>query len=162
MQIGEVTFFASDIPFESLDPTGERLPDQILVRIDGYYLQPAGQDFRTCARTRLPSFQPKDAAELLYDDYRNGLVHEARLKNGCQFAIGVRQTIDTKGRFPVIDAERLLQEVRSSIHSLIEEMRADKEFQLQLATYIRHVFAAELARTQPAVLNDAMLLHDIR
>ena len=181
MRIGDVTYFAPGIRFSELDLTGERLPDQILARIEGYYLQAAdrcireelafaagllivtcidamsrfahgpnrlrrttAKDFCTFARMRLSSFKRLPAAQLLYDDYRNGLVHEARLKNGCQFALGLGRTLDVTGVFPVIDAARLLQEVRDAIHALVDEMRASKPFREQLVTYVRREFAYEI------------------
>lgn len=184
MQIGDLTFFAPNIPFEDIDLTGRHLPDQILARIEGYYLEPAGlcvqaghafgagllvvtsidaasrfahgpnrikrntgRDFTTYARTRLPSFGTQEAAEMLYDNYRNGLVHEARLKEGCQFSLDIGRTLSTSGRFPVIDAQYLLNEVRGSIHQLVEEMREDEQFQNEVVAYIRQTFASELART---------------
>jgi hypothetical protein len=181
MRVGDLIYFAPDIRFSDVDLTGETLPDQILARIEGYFLQAAdccireelafaagvlivtcidamsrfahgpnrlnrksGQDFRTFARTRLPSFKGLPAATLLYDNYRNGLVHEARLKNGCQFALGLNRTLDTSGAFPVVDAARLLQELRESVYALVEEMRASKPFREQLVTYVRREFAYEL------------------
>jgi len=135
MQIGDVSYFAPNIPFEALDVSGDQLPDQILARFEGYYLQPAdlciqtdhafaagllavacidaashfahganrakrlvGRDFKTYARTRLSSFRKPNDAALLYDEYRNGLVHEARLKNGCQFSLNIGNTLNTTGQ----------------------------------------------------------------
>lgn len=37
------------------------------------------------------SFRNIDAAKILYQDHRNGLLHEARRKGGCQFALSVGQ-----------------------------------------------------------------------
>src|SRR5690242_6034461 len=44
----------------------------------------SGSDFRIFAHQRLKSFGDPRNAKILYDKYRNGLVHEARLKDGCQ------------------------------------------------------------------------------
>lgn len=103
------------------------------------------KDFMAFARSRLPSFKDVRAAKTLYDDYRNGLVHEARLKNGCQFALGVGRAFDASGVSAVIDAEILLQEIRSAVHSLVNEMYNSEAFQQELVTYVRQTFEAEIA-----------------
>ena len=184
MRIGDVSYFAPDIPFSAVDLTGETLPDQLLARIEGYYLGAADHcvrqgfafaaglivvacvdamaafahgpnresrrshdDFRAFARTRLRSFKPRANAELLYSDYRCGLVHEARLKNGAQFALGLDRTLNFEGLFPVIDAARLLSEVREAVYELIDEMRSSEPFREHVAIYVRRVFAREIAES---------------
>jgi hypothetical protein len=196
MRIGDVTYFAPEIRFSDVDLSGAALPDQMLARIEGYFLQAAdccireelpfaagvlivtcidavsrfapglnrlrrksGEDFRTFARTRLPGFKALPKATLLYDSYRNGLVHEGRLKNGCQFALGLDRTLDTTGRFPVIDVARLLQEVRDAVHGLVEEMRASQPFRQQLVAYLRREFADELDAAFTRVHGPAQPLH---
>jgi hypothetical protein len=83
-----------------------------------------GDDFCAFARTRLPSFDNEARAQLLYDDYRNGLVHEARLKRGCFLALDVGRTLDEQGTFPVIDVARLFDEVRRAVHQVADETEA--------------------------------------
>jgi hypothetical protein len=104
----------------------------------------SSRDFRTFARSRLASFRELPDATLLYDAYRNGLVHEARLKKGCQFALGLGRTLDNTGAFPVVDPERLLHEVRDAVYVLVEEMRGSESFREQLIKYVRREFAYEL------------------
>jgi hypothetical protein len=86
------------------------------------------RDFRTFARHLLPSFGEPKAADLLWENYRNGLVHEGRLKGGCQFELGRQITLDLTGPLPLIDPARLLAEVRAALQ--------------QLATFRRKIRAA--------------------
>jgi hypothetical protein len=181
MQIGDVSYFAPDVPFEDVDLTGRKLPGQLLRRFEGYYLEPAAllvdrqhafgaglllvscidamsnfahgpnreergvrRDFLAFARTRLPSFKSETAAKRLYEDYRNGLVHEARLKAGCFFAVGVGRTLDEQGTFPVIDVARLFDEVRQAIHQVVDEMEGSEAFRGELVRYVGTTFAREL------------------
>lgn len=175
MRVGDVIFFAPEVPFEAVDLSGETLPEQILARVDGYYLDAADycirarfafaagvlivtcidavsefdrgpksrQNFLTFVRARLPTFKEERNASLLYEEYRNGLVHEGRLKKGCQFALGLGRTLDTTGAYPVIDAGGLLNEVRGAIHQLVKEMQGSKPFREQLVRYVRRKFAYE-------------------
>jgi len=179
--IGNVTYFAPGVPFEALDLSGKQLPDQLLARMEGYYLGPAercikvrdafaagvllvtcidaisrfdfgpnraerkvGKDFSTFVRIRLPSFRDQNMATLLYKKYRNGLVHEARLKEGCQFSFGLKSTLDISRKFPVVDPSGLLRELRSAVSALVQEMRDSKAFQKELLKYVRREFAYEI------------------
>src|SRR2546428_1043928 len=63
----------------------------------------AKTDFQFFARGSLPSFSEPENAKILYEKYRNGLVHEARLKDGCQFEIGLSKTFETTGPAPIVD-----------------------------------------------------------
>ncbi len=183
MLIGNVTYFAPSVPFEDLDLSGEQLPEQLLARLESYYLGPAercikvrdafaagvllvtcidavsrfdfgpnraerkvGKNFSTFVRIRLPSFRDRKRATLLYEKYRNGLVHEARLKEGCQFSFGLNGTLDMSGKFPVVDPSLLLGELRGAIGALIQEMRDSKAFQKELVKYVRREFAYEIGR----------------
>jgi hypothetical protein len=96
------------------------------------------------ARVRLPSFDSEARAQLLYDDYRNGLVHEARLKRGCVFALDVGRPLDEGGTFPVIDVARLFDEVQRAIHQVIDEMEESEAFRSELVRYVSTTFAREL------------------
>jgi len=63
------------------------------------------KDFCSFARLLLPSFADKGRAHVLYENFRNGLVHEARLKNGCQFSLDAPSTLDASGPTPVINPQ---------------------------------------------------------
>jgi len=102
------------------------------------------QDFITFVRTRLQSFTAPDVANVFYESYRNGLVHEARIKNGGQFAFGLEATIDLSGLFPVIDPSRLQNEIEAATETLVGEMRGSKPFRDQLVTYLQQEFAHDL------------------
>lgn len=101
-------------------------------------------DFRSFVRLCLPSFSLPSNAEILYEKYRNGLVHEARLKDGCQFELGLSHTFDTTGPAPVIDPAYLLVEVKQALDTLVSEMRASGQFRNELAKLLRKEFTFEL------------------
>jgi hypothetical protein len=101
-------------------------------------------DFPTFVRLFLPSFSAPASAEILYDKYRNGLVHEARLKDGCQFELGRAQTFDNTGPTPIIDPRHLVAKVRSALDKLVSEMNASQTFRSEFAKCLREEFRYEL------------------
>src|SRR5574341_1198917 len=52
-----------------------------------------GKRFKEFTTKALPSFSEGDLAERFYDEFRNGLVHEARLKKGAQFSLETEATV---------------------------------------------------------------------
>jgi hypothetical protein len=102
------------------------------------------KDFQAFARTRLPSFRDRQHARLLYDNFRNGLVHEARLKEGCQFAFGTSSTLDLSGAYPVVNPALLQSELERAAEMLVQEIRESAPFREQLVMYIQREFAKDL------------------
>jgi hypothetical protein len=74
-----------------------------------------GQRFRQFAARELSSFRSGDKATRLYDDFRHGLVHEARIKRGAQFLLQFDETIVELDRVLLINPRRLVSEVRKAL-----------------------------------------------
>lgn len=102
------------------------------------------RDFPTFARQLLPSFSSEERADILYEKYRNGLVHEGRLKDGCQFELGRKETFDDSGPVPVIDPAHLLDEVRGALDRLVVEMLASEPFRQEFTRLLKREFSFEL------------------
>lgn len=103
-----------------------------------------GVDFQVFARTELPSFRNPAHARVLYEDFRNGLVHEARLKNGAQFQLSLGATADFSSDLPRIDPAALLGEVGDAFERLVTSIEASQYFQQELVSLTRREFAEEL------------------
>ncbi|MBK8005711.1 MAG: hypothetical protein IPK12_17790 [Gemmatimonadetes bacterium] len=102
-------------------------------------------DFTRFAQWLLPSFAEEDKAELLWRDFRNGLVHEARLKNGAQFELGRPTTLSYHGRMPVIDPERLVEEVHDALRRVAFEIRERSTTHHEVARLLAREFEFELS-----------------
>ncbi|SRR5713101_317396 len=102
-------------------------------------------DFEFFVRGKLPSFCGPENAKVLYEKYRNGLVHEARLKDGCQFEVGCSKTFEASGPTPIIDPARFIAEVRIALKQLVSEMNGSQQFRAEFAKCIREEFRFELA-----------------
>jgi len=185
MREGDDLFFAPNVRFSSLDLTGERLPDQLRARVEGYYLKPAGalcvheqsqhafaaglllicaldflaglahtmeelegrpveKDFVTFVKARLPSFKITNLAKRLFDDFRNGLVHECRIKNAGEFSFDHQAPAQLTGGRLSVNPRALLQEVRSALDHEVSDLHRYQDLRAKLARRVRKQFAAEI------------------
>ena len=101
-------------------------------------------DFELFVQSLLPSFVEPASARILYDKFRNGLVHEARLKDGCQFELGRSRTFDNTGLAPIVDPACLVAEVGAALKQLISELEVSKQFRAEFSKCLREEFAFEL------------------
>jgi hypothetical protein len=101
-------------------------------------------DFEFFVRGLLPSFVEPVNARILYEKYRNGLIHEARLKDGCQFELGRSRTFDSTGPTPIIDPASLIAEVRAALKQFVSELRGSSQFLVEIAKCLREEFSFEL------------------
>jgi hypothetical protein len=90
-----------------------------------------GARFKTFVDTQLPSFAP--VAAPLYYDFRNGLVHEARIKNGGQFSLDLPAPIERRGNLLIINPRHLLLEVEDALDNYIALLEGDSAARQQLA-----------------------------
>ncbi len=58
-----------------------------------------GERFKKFLRDYVDSFATDHLAKKFYDNFRNGLVHEARLKTGAQFSLELTETVVESGSF---------------------------------------------------------------
>ena len=99
-----------------------------------------GKRFKDFARNELKSFSDEEITKRFYEDFRCGLVHEARLKNGAQFILETSQTITYEDPHFCINPLHLAEEVRAAIESYVKKLEADKEERMALAARIREEF----------------------
>ena len=72
------------------------------------------------------TLQP-DILERVYDEYRNGLIHEARIKNGGQFTYQIQDAIEIKNKIISINPRLLLDQLRVAFDELIKEANSDRD-----------------------------------
>ena len=78
-----------------------------------------GARFQKFVGEELRSFSGGGVAQRFYDDFRNGLVHEARLKKGGQFSLKTKTTVEELGGLLLINPVYLAQEVRAALGSYV-------------------------------------------
>jgi hypothetical protein len=77
----------------------------------------------------LPAFGAGNFRQRFYDDIRNGLVHEARLKNGAQFTLDStadKAVTEGAGSILLVNPSHLLTQVRKALNDYIRLLEADE------------------------------------
>ena len=109
-----------------------------------------GTDFRRFARNELRSFVTDDLARRLYYEFRNGLTHEARIKNAGEFSFDWPQTVRQLGGRLCINPAHLLAEIEEALDRQIAELRENEAKHAQAAERLRTLFAKEFGIIQEA------------
>ena len=89
--------------------------------------------FRKFAAEELESFSDADLTERFYDEFRNGLVHEGRLKKGGQFSLEVGKTVELLDGILLVNPKYLADEVRSALGSYVTLVEGDDAERQRLA-----------------------------
>ena len=108
------------------------------------YGGPTGERFRRFAREELRSFS-RPLEDRLYEDFRNGLVHEARVKNGGQFSLDIESTVEERAGLMLINPEQLAVEVRDSVEAYKNLLMRDDAARRGLSCTLARDFAKEFA-----------------
>jgi hypothetical protein len=95
-------------------------------------MEKVGERFKDFARHELTSFSEGDRAERLYDAFRNGLIHEGRIKAGAQFSFDIESTVDVLQNVLVINPMRLAHETERALEIYTAQLRADKKLRASL------------------------------
>ncbi|MBW4471320.1 MAG: hypothetical protein KME45_13075 [Stenomitos rutilans HA7619-LM2] len=102
-----------------------------------------GKEFKSFVKAELQSFSSEKNADDLYDKYRNGLVHEARLKEGAEFDLKQDETLLRLGPVTRVNPAKLLEEVKQALAKFVSIL-AEDENSKQFADLLRKDFAFEL------------------
>lgn len=103
-----------------------------------------GSDFNQFVREHLPGVSGV-ASDRLYDEFRNGLFHEARIKNAGEFSFDRKQSAWLSADRLCINPEYLLHEVEECLAARLTLLQQDESARIRLARRIRSLFQAELA-----------------
>ena len=93
----------------------------------------------------LPSFQDPKVAQRFYDDFRNGLTHEARIKNGGEFSWEHQSTINQQVGIFSVNPKYLAEEVRDALTRFVALVVADNAVRYHFAAALKEDFSDELA-----------------
>lgn len=91
----------------------------------------------------LPSIS-SDISELFSDHFRNGLVHEARIKCGGEFSLETQSTVERFGRSLRINPRLLHEEVKNAFRNYLEDLKANESSRQVLINWIQENFKYEL------------------
>lgn len=82
-----------------------------------------GERFKGWCRENLPNFGKKRIQDKFYEDFRNGLVHEGRIKNGGEFNLEPRRTITDNPPILSINPMYLAEEVSAALVRLAGKLQ---------------------------------------
>ena len=82
-------------------------------------------------------------AERFYDEFRNGLVHEARLKNGAQFSLETGATVKQLDGILLVNPKFLAEEARSALDVWVTMLGRDDPERQRLADALRKDLAED-------------------
>ena len=84
-------------------------------------------------------------AKKIYKDFRNGLVHECRIKNGGEFSLNegetIREEVDDNGvRYLVVNPEKLLKKLDDGFKNYLDDLQQDENMLSQLIECLKKDF----------------------
>lgn len=83
--------------------------------------------FRKFATEELPSFSNGngDLAYWFWERFRNGLVHQAELKDGAQFSLQITATVVSLNGFLLVNPVYLAEEVRAALDAYVDLLKRE-------------------------------------
>lgn len=101
--------------------------------------------FISWTQAELSSFRgDPNLAVQFYENVRNGLVHETRLKNGAEFILDGDQTISVRGGLLQINPRVLIGEIRDALTRFVSVLEVDDTENRRLRRVLRDSFSFEL------------------
>jgi hypothetical protein len=102
-----------------------------------------GERIKKWCKEQLPSFNP-DSSQLFYEHFRNGLVHEAMIKNGGEFNLKTGVTVKKNRKSLSINPSLLHREIEKAFTDYLERITTDKSTRQELVESIKRDFKYEL------------------
>jgi hypothetical protein len=115
-----------------------------LARIESDSASDVRQRFLSWVTQHLSSFSDENLAKRLYDDFRNGIVHESRVKNGSQFSLERSATVSKLGEILVINPLSLALEVEEALQDFIKRAMDEVVPWKNLQEYVKKYFKKEI------------------
>ena len=103
-----------------------------------------GERFKIWCQANLPSFGKDWYAKCFWEDFRNGLVHESRIKEGGSFSFDIDSIIKENQLSIDINPLFLHQEVDQAVISFIELLKNNQKQLDSFAQVIKDEFKQEL------------------
>ncbi|MBO0695764.1 MAG: hypothetical protein J2P56_06645 [Verrucomicrobia bacterium] len=124
-----------------------------LARYDPRYTKPDTR-YTDWLVHELPSFGDVRDAKRFYDDFRCGLVHEARIKNGCEFSTAFRETIHLEDGAMVLNPREIHAELVTALKKFSEYLRRDHHAFIKFADRVRADFHRDFVKKKPDANGD--------
>jgi hypothetical protein len=97
----------------------------------------------------LPSFSDFRNAKRFYDDFRCGLIHEARIKNGCEFSAAFSETVHLEDGAMVVNPRGIHAELIAAVTKFSEHLRTDNQAFTKFSDRLQADFQRDFAKEKP-------------
>ncbi len=104
-----------------------------------------GIRFQTWIQSEIPSFNDPQIAKMFYEHFRNGLVHEARIKNGGEFSLESDSTVIQTPFSLVVNPFFLYREVSDALANFISLIENNEGVRGSFIQTLKNEFTMELA-----------------
>ena len=89
-------------------------------------------------------------ANRFYKDFRNGLVHECRIKNGGEFSLSidnlfVLKRVDNR-KYLVVNPEALLEKIKDGFNKYLEDLRKNNILSEELINCLKKDFESDFSK----------------
>lgn len=112
--------------------------------------------FRKWTAAELKSFKNPDVNKQFYEDFRDGLVHNARVKRGSQFSLDQNATVVYEKSILSINPLLLADEVNDALSRFVSQLEKNEGVRTVFVNRIRSEFKDELGLSadQQSPFND--------
>jgi hypothetical protein len=140
-----MAFGAGDLIFDAIDAIARYELDNSMV----------GERFKKWI-SRLPDFKELVLEELerVYDEFRNGVTHEARIKNGGQFTYDINKAVEIKKGIVLVNPKVLLDQVSDEFKRSISFIKDNEKEQTRISKQIKGDLRKDLERVEIDLTND--------
>ena len=99
-------------------------------------------------RANIGEFRGKpELAERFYEDFRNGLVHEGRIKNAGQFSYHYSDLIVSLDDVMTVNPSVLLERIENSLEHYINSLQSDESTYLGFLSALKRCFYEDFERS---------------
>ncbi len=102
-----------------------------------------GERFKLWCQSELASFKENDLAKAFYENFRNGLVHEARIKNGGFFSFETDSTVKSGEISIIINPKLLIPEIDEAIITFTGLLKSGEKSLLSFSNTLKDEFKDE-------------------
>lgn len=100
--------------------------------------------FKNWVKENINSFNNYKTREIFFENFRNGLVHEARIKNGGEFSLEIKKTVENKGQILLVNPKLLAKEVLDALKNYISLLKENDNIRKEFLEKIKTDFEYEI------------------
>lgn len=85
-------------------------------------------------------------ATKFYDDFRNGLVHECRIKNGGEFTLEIKEVVELNGKYLRVNPKNLRDLISKGFEKYVEDIKRNEVLYVELRNCLNKDFEEDFKK----------------